>query len=99
MLFPNLHPLNLADLHQLHYYHVIVSIGKLRDATGSYDLPFYISGALVLAAATSLGMVVKWSCWRESRLPKRANRGSVDDQEQVSDYLQVARNESRVCDL
>ena len=41
--------------------------GKLSDATGSYDIPFYISGAVLWSAGTVLAVVVKCSCWKESR--------------------------------
>ena len=43
-------------------------IGKLRDATGSYNLPFLITGAILWGAAAILAVVVKCSCWRESKV-------------------------------
>ena len=42
--------------------------GKLRDATGSYNLPFLITGALLWGPAAILTVVVKCSCWREGKL-------------------------------
>ena len=39
--------------------------GKLFDATGSYDIPFFINGALLWAAALMFWFFAKFSCWKE----------------------------------
>ena len=52
--------------------------GKLCDATGSYDLPFFISGALLWGAAVLLAVVVKCSCWREGRVLSTTNNESIN---------------------
>ena len=40
------------------------SSGKLFDVTGSYDVPFYINGALLWLAALMMAFVTKCSKWK-----------------------------------
>ena len=62
----------------------------LFDATGSYDIPFHINGALLWSGALIMGFVIKYSGWKErgenmeARMP--SNNITFEDGGDISVY-------------